>query len=299
MFARLALKWAQAWELTEVEIEGDCSLVINPSKVSVDVEAILGDIQAYIKLHDRWKIGWVKRQANVLAHSLAQYAMQRRETILVRLSVKSLLRLRINRYSIRYDDVSFNEYFEPQLPSRIRKKSLCVHGSCNGLVCLSNVLCSGTIYLWNPSLRKLKTLPNSPDIKSPIIYSNLVYYSICLAFGFHPKVNDYKVVKIWCLVYEMDEPYKYQFLTDVYSLSTDSWRRIDVTPSCYSFYRNPAIVNGAAYWVATKKTSEGSCEKLLMRFEMGDEVFEEVMLPDGVTNCCAEIAVLGELLYLI
>ncbi|XP_059668770.1 uncharacterized protein LOC132313844 [Cornus florida] len=52
MSARLALKWAQAWELIEVEIEGDCSLVINPSKVLVDIEAIWGDIQAYIKLHD-------------------------------------------------------------------------------------------------------------------------------------------------------------------------------------------------------------------------------------------------------
>ncbi|XP_059650084.1 F-box/kelch-repeat protein At3g23880-like [Cornus florida] len=168
-----------------------------------------------------------------------------------------------------------------------------MHGSCNGLICLSNEW-TDTIYLWNPSLGKLKTLPNSPDIESRIIYSDLDSYSICLAFGFHPKVNAYRVVKIWCLVYKIIKPYKYQLLIDVYSLSTDSWRRIDVAPSCYLFNQNPAIVNGVAYWVAIKETWEGSCYLLLVRFEMGDEVFEEVMLLDGVKNCCPKIAILGE-----
>ncbi|XP_059647994.1 F-box protein CPR1-like [Cornus florida] len=195
------------------------------------------------------------------------------------LSYKSEL-TRIDRYSIRYDDESFHQYFEPQLPSHILKQSLTMYGSCNGLVCLSN---EETIRLWNPALRKLKTLPNSLIIDPNLDY--LRTYLAHLAFGFLPGVNDYKVVRILCLRDDIYKPlpYKSQFLTEVYSLSTDSWKRIDVAPA-YDFIGNrPAIVNGAAYWVAVKRTDEGNC-CLLVRFDLGDEVFDEVMLPDGARH---------------
>ncbi|XP_059650119.1 F-box protein At3g08750-like [Cornus florida] len=175
-------------------------------------------------------------------------------------------------YSIHYDDESFREYYEPQLPSHILKQSLSLHGSCNGLIPLSNV--RGTICLWNLALRKLKTLPKSLILNSTSNLDHNYRRTTHVAFGFHPGVNDYKVVRIIS--------YKNGYLTEVYSLSTDSWRRIDVAPSCFFVCWKPAIVNGAAYWVAVKKTDEGYCY-LLVRFEMGDEVFEEVMLPDGAT----------------
>ncbi|XP_059650121.1 uncharacterized protein LOC132295872 [Cornus florida] len=114
-----------------------------------------------------------------------------------------------------------------------------------------------------------------------------------LVFGFHPGVNDYKVVRI--------KRHRIRYpAAEVYSLSTGSWRRIDVAldPSYDFICHRPAILNGAAYWVASKKTIEGIC-RFLVRFEMGDEVFEELMLPDGARHCYPyNIAVLGESLYL-
>lgn len=44
------------------------------------------------------------------------------------------------------------------------ERRLVVEGYCNGLICFSSVggfqRCKGNIYLWNPAVRKLKTLPN-------------------------------------------------------------------------------------------------------------------------------------------
>ncbi|XP_059650466.1 uncharacterized protein LOC132296272 [Cornus florida] len=138
-----------------------------------------------------------------------------------------------------------------------------MHGSSNGLICLSNEG-TGTVFLWNPALRKLKTLPNSLILDSK---------SDHLAFGFYPGVDDYKVVRIFYW-HDMDMPFKDRFLIEVYSLNTNSWRRIDVGPSCYIFPQKPAIVIGAVYWVGMRRPDEGDCS-LLMHFEMGDEVFEK------------------------
>ncbi|XP_059649948.1 F-box/kelch-repeat protein At3g23880-like [Cornus florida] len=190
------------------------------------------------------------------------------------------------KYSIHYDDESFRKYYAPQLPSSIVKQSLVVKGSCNGLVCLVN---KSRTWLWNPALGKLKTLP-IPQIS----YSDSDMCTNYVAFGFLPQVNDYKVVRILC---EWFEPRK----AEVYSTSTDSWRRIDVAPpSCYFIGGRSAVLNGAAYWVAKKETDDEWCY-LLVRFEMGDGVFEEVRLPDAIAagrRCPENIAVLEESLYL-
>ncbi|XP_059649949.1 F-box/kelch-repeat protein At3g06240-like [Cornus florida] len=116
-----------------------------------------------------------------------------------------------------------------------------------------------------------------------------------MAFGFLPQVNDYKVVRILC---EGLEPRT----TEVYSTSTDSWRRIGVAlPSCHLIGCRSAVVNGAAYWVALKETDDEGWRYLLVRFEMGDEAFEEVSLPAAIAaggRCPKNISVLEESLYL-
>ncbi|KAB2608033.1 F-box/kelch-repeat protein [Pyrus ussuriensis x Pyrus communis] len=66
-----------------------------------------------------------------------------------------------------------------------------VHGSCNGLVCISGCnffSLNSPIYLWNPSIRKIKRLPNG-CIRQIINFVNL-------GFGFHSGENDYKVVRL-------------------------------------------------------------------------------------------------------
>ncbi|XP_065617791.1 putative F-box protein At1g50870 [Quercus suber] len=86
-------------------------------------------------------------------------------------------------------------------------------GSVNGLFCLFE---SEQIILWNPYIRKFITLPKPlPKTYRPIAWT----YSYRYGFGFDPRNNDYKVVRI-------AGPYAPKpRLVEVYSLKEGSWRR--------------------------------------------------------------------------
>ncbi|XP_023910064.1 F-box/kelch-repeat protein At3g23880-like [Quercus suber] len=86
-------------------------------------------------------------------------------------------------------------------------------GSVNGLFCLFE---SEQIILWNPYIRKFITLPKPlPKTYRPIAWT----YSYRYGFGFDPRNNDYKVVR-------MSERSKAKPpLVEVYSLKEGSWRR--------------------------------------------------------------------------
>lgn len=90
-------------------------------------------------------------------------------------------------------------------------------GSCNGLVCITDDQFSyahDTI-LWNPSIRKYVPLP-----KPRITVFKHGKFEHVMGFGFDPKSNDYKVVRIVYL-----EPSK-KFEIDIYRLSSGTWEDI-------------------------------------------------------------------------
>nr|BAF42769.1 S haplotype-specific F-box protein 2 [Prunus persica] len=55
-----------------------------------------------------------------------------------------------------------------------------IYGSSNGLVCISDEILNfdSPIYIWNPSVRKLRTTPMSTNI-------NIKFSYVALQFGFH------------------------------------------------------------------------------------------------------------------
>lgn len=93
-----------------------------------------------------------------------------------------------------------------------------IYGSSNGLVCISDdqdvLSCRSPILIWNPSIKKFKTLPLSTNNK---------FRYMSLQFGFHPRVNDYKVIRMMWVN-------KDAFAVEVYSLSTNSWKMIEEIP---------------------------------------------------------------------
>ncbi|XP_059638732.1 uncharacterized protein LOC132281007 [Cornus florida] len=142
----------------------------------------------------------------------------------------------------------------------------------------------------------MKTLPEVPQSLDPSLGADCSMY---LAFGFDYRGNDHKVVEIICFPPNTDK--NSLFVVNVYSLSTDSWRRISVaSPSCRISSTLPQIMNGAAYWIA-KGDGNGESDNstyTILQFDLGDEVFREIMLPDGTQHGIPDIAVSGELLYL-
>lgn len=117
-------------------------------------------------------------------------------------------------------------------------------GSCNGLLCL---LLGQEIYLFNPSTREHKLLPSLPDRAS----RREVY-----GFGYDSVNDDYKVVRIRR---HLKKPER-EFM--VYSLMSNSWRRIEDFPYIFYGILHPSgsvmdqsvFVNGALHWLVTLKS---------------------------------------------
>ena len=83
---------------------------------------------------------------------------------------------------------------------------------------ISGVL--NVIYLWNPSVRKFKKLPDPCLGNSKFVK---------MGFAYHSENNDYKVVRI------LSPPSSAQ-VVEVYTLSSGSWRRFEVSLGANGVY---------------------------------------------------------------
>jgi hypothetical protein len=123
-------------------------------------------------------------------------------------------------YKLFYDNEAFEECAEFDFPAKSRSlKHFGLIASENGLICLSE---QERYVLWNPSIRKCWNLPK------PCITARKHSGSTCHeAFGFDPRTNDYKVVRI--VIHHSTK----DALVEVYSVSTCSWRlsSASLTPS--------------------------------------------------------------------
>ena len=148
-------------------------------------------------------------------------------------------------------------------------------GSCNGLVCLAQrenlSTTSDAIYLWNPSIRKFKRLPDS--------CSNGKGLWLSTGFGYQSKTNDYKVVKL------RGTP----VVAEVYTLSSDSWRTVEISlrskvvVSQIVSYPYPLFFSGALHWFAYHSEGEREFQDpmMILSFDVDNEKFGEMALPAG------------------
>ncbi|KDP38913.1 hypothetical protein JCGZ_00670 [Jatropha curcas] len=173
------------------------------------------------------------------------------------------------RYTLRFDDKKFTDYMPVLYPKTVGHY-LHVAGSCNGVVSLHSRC---LFVLWNPSIRKSFFVPQP----------NFVYFSSCcrsfIGLGFDDSTNDYKLLRF------MSCP-TFQFKAELYSLNSNSWRDItDIVPTEFYIadYVVPAFVNGALHWPVTH-WNEKEARTFVMVFDLKDEVFHEIMLPECLVN---------------
>nr|QCF59405.1 S haplotype-specific F-box protein 14 [Prunus dulcis]QDB64843.1 S haplotype-specific F-box protein 14 [Prunus dulcis] len=145
-----------------------------------------------------------------------------------------------------------------------------IYGSSDGLVCISDEILNfdSPIHIWNPSVRKLRTPPMSPNI-------NIKFSCVALQFGFHPRVNDYKIVR-------MMRTNKGALAVEVYSLRTDSWKMIEAIPpwlKCTWQQHKGTFFNGVAFHIIEKGPILS-----IMSFDSGSEEFEEFIAPDAISS---------------
>ncbi|XP_062002341.1 uncharacterized protein LOC133720169 isoform X3 [Rosa rugosa] len=194
-----------------------------------------------------------------------------------------------------------------------RGSSLHIIGHCNEIICLVPAV-SGEVILWNPAIHEFKPLPpqpylpNSPEIigtrpgwPKDVPYSIHLEYMDSLGFGYDPRSNDYKVVNIGypCLERSLDG-YRINFplKTAVYTLSTDSWREMKTfsleTQSTILFPdRFQMYFKGMCYWSGLElhkevhlfdAMEEESIRNIIILFDMGDEVFHDMLLPGSLSD---------------
>ncbi|CAK7327605.1 unnamed protein product [Dovyalis caffra] len=193
-----------------------------------------------------------------------------------------LLRLcskqREEQYSLRFDDQDFNEHMQLHFPFKSYESYFRIIGSCNGLICLANIFERITIsfILWNPLLQKYVNV--KPRILGPV-------YSF-IGFGYDSRANDYKLVRIVNFQ-------KSKFLSknapemELYSLNEGSWRSITQrTPLRYDTDQrfSQAFLNGVVHWIALRADQHEGSSNVVLGFDMRDEIFLEIALPDSLAN---------------
>ncbi|XP_022723214.1 F-box protein CPR30-like, partial [Durio zibethinus] len=138
-------------------------------------------------------------------------------------------------------------------------------GSCNGLLCISNIV--EDMAIWNPSTRKHRVLPSLGYCKG------YVY-----GFGHDPITDDYKVVKIMQLGGVDGKALESE--VKVCSLKINRWRKIQDIPCVYSFpVADGVFATGALHWVLTQKV-QLSEKNVIVALDLGAENFREVPQPE-------------------
>uniref|UniRef100_A0A2P2N047 F-box domain-containing protein n=1 Tax=Rhizophora mucronata TaxID=61149 RepID=A0A2P2N047_RHIMU len=151
-------------------------------------------------------------------------------------------------------------------------------GSCNGLVCIAPD--EDTLFLFNPTTGESKKIPDEPLSGAAGLGAH--------GFGYDSVSDDYKVVRI-----------DGRTNVSVYSLRTDSWRRMGVFPYGDYVYDSGTLLNGAVHWAV--KSGEGENAKYsISAFDLEKELFQELPAPDvGDTDSEFVVGALGKCLCMI
>ncbi|XP_017233712.1 putative F-box protein At5g62660 [Daucus carota subsp. sativus] len=178
--------------------------------------------------------------------------------------------------TLRYDDVQCEEYCRPKYPPGLTDKSAWRAVS-YGLICVSTMIfefheSTKEIYLWNPLVEKYKTLPDSPLLNIETRWNTL-------AFGFVPEINDYVVVHVVKprLHLGRGEPDPHSVIIAVYSLNTNSWKKIchDKVFVRHINWFDVVFINGAAFWAGIKWDRR----KIILCYDTKTEKLREISLP--------------------
>ncbi|XP_010529479.1 PREDICTED: F-box protein CPR30-like [Tarenaya hassleriana] len=205
-----------------------------------------------------------------------------------------LLRGALHLYSVDLD--SLDDVTDVELPMKTGGPTE-VFGSCNGLVGLSN---SPTdLALFNPSTRQIHQLPVSPvGLPEGSTIRGYVFYG----FGYDSVNKDYKVVRMVQFKRDSDDElgHSFPYEVKVYSLKTNSWKRIETVPVMiqflFYFYYHLLFRRGYGvlaannlHWVLPPRPGLVVGNSVIVRFDLVSEEFDKVPLPEAIGNYDSDI----------
>ncbi|PRQ30969.1 putative F-box domain-containing protein [Rosa chinensis] len=161
---------------------------------------------------------------------------------------------------------------ESSIDFRIEESEYCVMGSCDGLVCVKECH-HGMIFLWNPRTRCAKILPCTSEVHGKVYELGWKY-----GFGHDCNSDDYKVLTLSPEENTLHKMEYFSYKSMMYTLGTDSWRRIRDSPlGCVFVDKSATFVSGALHWMADQ---EPSLTRVIISLDLTSETYIEVPQPD-------------------
>ncbi|KEH27847.1 F-box protein interaction domain protein [Medicago truncatula] len=146
-------------------------------------------------------------------------------------------------------------------------------GSVNGILCVIGYIRNiGTsTILLNPATEEVKVLPVSRGELLSEITTELVFHG----FGYDNVRDDYKIIQ-YVDVVEGKDPF-----WEIYSLKTDSWRkiRIDMPVRCGVYANRDVYLNGVCHWLGQVEGNDEKFNMVMVSFHLGNEVCFVTPLP--------------------
>ncbi|XP_062002254.1 F-box/kelch-repeat protein At3g06240-like [Rosa rugosa] len=170
------------------------------------------------------------------------------------------------------------------LPFSICPFSLQIAGHCDGLICLVNIV-NEEVALCNPAIKEFKFLPRSSLLlprRHPEDDDGIESDVNAVGFGYDSKTQDYKIVRV--ITYITGIAYTLPSKAEVYTLSSHSWREIKIDKECHVFWTPSFEIHfrGIYYWSALTYPTPGADKEAIFAFDMSEETFEEIPIPDGI-----------------
>ncbi|KAF9613684.1 hypothetical protein IFM89_010126 [Coptis chinensis] len=173
---------------------------------------------------------------------------------------------------------------------------LIVMGSCNGLLCVSNVdwrcgVQSGRRY------KNLSTLPSNPIyIFNPVTLEQLplpmFIYPECMkieefsfGFGFDVVKQQYKAVLVMFYKYDVMSDYV-ENEVQVCTMGNTTWSReiggvLDILINAY-LSLSYVFVDGSLHWIVMKDPDSPTCRSVIVSFQLGVEEFTTISTPKSI-----------------
>ncbi|PWA68632.1 F-box domain-containing protein [Artemisia annua] len=152
-------------------------------------------------------------------------------------------------------------------------------GSCYGLIYF--LLKNDCILLWNPTTQEKRLIPDS----STSFSDGTRFYGL----GYDLKKDDYKMVRACHSISSKS------ISSEVFNLKTGSWRTVQV--SRIDINRPEEIEtfsNGAVHWLVKSVCGSDKTDTILS-FDMKEEIFKEIVLPNFTRSESAVFVDLGDL----
>ncbi|KAM7523255.1 hypothetical protein LguiA_013157 [Lonicera macranthoides] len=135
----------------------------------------------------------------------------------------------------------------------------------------------------------------SGEASSPLIQDSFGVEYIVFGFGYGDAKDDYKVVRMVQFYVKDKESFRAE--VSVYSLKSNSWRRIGDFPYYLSYKRvSGVLASGALHWVVSRKLRWLECPSgdLIAGFDLRSEEYRLVPQPEySIKNFDMKVDVLG------